>query len=319
MTPPIFPRITPLHRPSWTHQSCGSKDWVITKVTVTSRLTTSRRGKIIFNKWDVWIHGDLLTLLYTGCYSLLNIRLQLHGQWYAKCGYAKSDCTPKTWYKTRSLLLGFVWFTTMYTLNPGWPSFGQKVTLRNVPKHQCLKQSPMFKTQPFVFWGFLHISQVKRKTHQTPPLPNQNQLFTPFHLYCFTTRRPGWSTESDLPSNLFSEVFSYVFSSPARSKIMSSPPWIKFFLNFHWRSGYPSIPRASLAAARRTDWTLIRLRHNTDLCACLMLVIRETLDGFPMKSSSCWHAVAMGLKTHGDRSACLAKSCAVWHSMWSFG
>ena len=51
--------------------------------------------KIIFNKWDVWIHGDLLTLLYTGCYSLLNIRLKLHGQWYAKCGYAKSDCTPQ--------------------------------------------------------------------------------------------------------------------------------------------------------------------------------------------------------------------------------
>lgn len=114
MTPPIFPRITPLHRPSWTHQSCGSKDWVITKVTVTSRLTTSRRGKNHIQQMRCLDPWWSFTLLYTGCYSLLNIRLQLHGQWYAKCGYAKSDCTPKTWYKTRSLLLGFVWFTTMY-------------------------------------------------------------------------------------------------------------------------------------------------------------------------------------------------------------
>lgn len=88
---------------------------------------------------------------------------------------------------------------------------------------------------------------------------------------------------------------------------------------FHWRSGYESIPRSSLDAARRTDWTFTRLRHKTDLCACLMLVCLLTWLGLPMKSSCCWHANAKGLKTHGLTSARSPSSIAVWHSMCNFG
>ena len=174
----------------------------------------------------------------------------------------------------------------------------------------------MVKTQPFVFWWFPPISHFNIKHIKSHHFPLETKLS---HLFLYIPYT--WSVRADQLNLIFQPIsFLKCFSSLVLSKIMNSPSWKnQFFLNFHSRSGYASIPRASRDAARRTTCTLIRLRHKTDLCACLMLVILETLLGFPIKSSCCWHAVAIGLNTQGDRAACWAKSCAVWHSMWSFG
>ena len=88
---------------------------------------------------------------------------------------------------------------------------------------------------------------------------------------------------------------------------------------FHAKPRYPSMPRSSTMAAFKHVWTLIKLRHKTLLWVCLMFVILETLLGFPMKSSCCWHDVARGDITHEALAAPRLSSKAACESMCAFG
>ena len=85
------------------------------------------------------------------------------------------------------------------------------------------------------------------------------------------------------------------------------------------RSGYAFRPRWSAADCFNDTWIFIRLRHKMLLWACLTFVDLETFEGFPMKSSSCWHAVANGERIHSHLDDKRSSLRAVWHSMCDFG